>query len=43
MMQVFADAVIWLVVFGWLPLLAFAAVVFAARMRRPAAPTTPTA
>jgi uncharacterized protein DUF4349 len=43
MMQVFADAVIWLVVFGWLPLLAFAAVVFAARMRRPAAPTAPTA
>src|ERR1700730_4226965 len=35
MMQVFADAVIWLVVFGWLPLLAFAAVIFAARMRRP--------
>ena len=43
MMQVFADAVIWLVVFGWLPLLAFAAVVFAVRMRRPAAPTAPTA
>jgi hypothetical protein len=43
MMQVFADAVIWLVVFGWLPLLAFAALVFAARMRRPAAPTAPTA
>src|SRR2546426_4933813 len=43
MMQVFADAVIWLVVFGWLPLLAFAAVIFAARMRRPAAPTAPTA
>jgi hypothetical protein len=43
MMQVFADAVIWLVVFGWLPFLAFAAVVFAARMRRPAAPTAPTA
>ena len=40
MMQVFADAVIWLVVFAWLPLLAFAAVVFAARMRRPAAPPT---
>ena len=42
MMQVFADAVIWLIVFGWLPLLAFAAVVFAAR-RRPSAPTAPTA
>src|SRR5437870_9780858 len=41
MMQVFADAVIWLVVFGWLPLLAFAAVVVAARARRPAAPTAP--
>jgi hypothetical protein len=39
MMQVFADAVIWLIVFGWLPLLAFAAVVVAARMRRPTAPT----
>ena len=43
MMQVFADAVIWLIVFGWLPLLALAAVVFATRMRRPAAPTAPTA
>ena len=42
MMQVFADVVIWLVVFGWLPLLAFAAVIFATRMRRPAAPTAPT-
>jgi hypothetical protein len=42
MMQVFADAVIWLIVFGWLPLLAFAAVVFAARQRRPAAPPAPT-
>lgn len=42
MMQVFADAVIWLVVFAWLPLLALAGVVFAARMRRPAAPPTPT-
>lgn len=43
MMQVFADAVIWLIVFAWLPLLALAGVVFAARMRRPAAPPTPTA
>jgi hypothetical protein len=43
MMQVFADVVIWLVVFGWLPLLALAVVVFATRMRRPAAPTAPTA
>jgi hypothetical protein len=44
MMQVFADAVIWLVVFGWLPLLALAAVVFAtARTRRSTAPPAPTA
>jgi len=43
MLQVFADVVIWLVVFGWLPLLAAAVLIFAARMRRPAAPTAPTA
>jgi hypothetical protein len=44
MMQVFADAVIWLIVFGWLPLVAFAAaMIVAARMRRPTAPTAPTA
>jgi hypothetical protein len=43
MMQVFADVVIWLIVFGWLPLIAFAVLIFAARMRRPAAPTAPTA
>ena len=43
MMQVFADVVIWLVVFGWLPLLALAAVVVATRMRRPTAPPAPTA
>jgi putative hemolysin len=42
MMQVFADVVIWLVVFGWLPLLALAAVVFVTRARRPAAPSAPT-
>ena len=42
MMQVFADVVIWLIVFGWLPLLAFAILIFATRMRRPAAPTAPT-
>jgi uncharacterized protein DUF4349 len=42
MMQVFADAVIWLIVFGWLPLLALVAVVFVARTRRPAAPPAPT-
>jgi len=43
MLQVFADALIWLIVFGWLPLLAFAGVIFATRMRRPAAPNAPTA
>ena len=43
MLQVFADAVIWLIVFGWLPLLAFVAVIFAARTRLPASPTAPTA
>src|SRR5213596_709004 len=43
MLQVFADVVIWLFVFGWLPLLALAAVVFATRMRRPTAPQAPTA
>ena len=42
MMQVFADIVIWLIVFGWLPLLAFAILIFATRMRRPPAPTAPT-
>src|SRR3989441_4199777 len=42
MMQVIADVVIWLIVFGWLPLLAFAILIFATRMRRPAAPTAPT-
>ena len=42
MMQVFADIVIWLIVFGWLPLLAFAILNFATRMRRPTAPTAPT-
>jgi hypothetical protein len=43
MLQVFADVVIWLVVFGWFPLLAAAVLFFAAaRMRRPASPPTPT-
>lgn len=42
MMQVFADVLIWLVVFAWLPLLALAAVVFVTRMRRPTAPRAPT-
>src|SRR5947208_6478147 len=43
MMQVFADVVIWLIVFGWLPLLAFAILIFATRMRRPTTPPEPTA
>jgi Domain of unknown function (DUF4349) len=43
MMQVFADAVIWLLVFGWLPLLALVAVVALTRVRRPTAPRAPTA
>jgi len=43
MLQVFADVMIWLIVFGWLPLIALALVIFATRMRRPAAPTAPTA
>ena len=43
MLQVFADVVIWLFVFGWLPLLALAALVLVARARRPAAPPAPTA
>jgi len=42
-LQVFADVVIWLFVFGWLPLLALAALVLVARARRPAAPPAPTA
>src|SRR5438477_1544565 len=43
MLQVFADVVIWLFVFGWLPLLALAALVLVGRARRPAAPPAPTA
>ncbi|HEV8469891.1 MAG TPA: DUF4349 domain-containing protein [Candidatus Limnocylindria bacterium] len=43
MLQVFADLAIWLVVFGWLPLIALAGALFATRARRPAAPTVPTA
>jgi hypothetical protein len=42
MLQVFADVVIWLLVFGWLPLLALAAAVFVTRARRPTAPPAPT-
>src|SRR5438445_4636404 len=41
-LQVFADVVIWLLVFGWLPLLALAAAVFVTRARRPTAPPAPT-
>ncbi len=42
MLQVFADLTIWLVVFGWIPLIALAGVVLATRSRRPtvSAPTT---
>jgi hypothetical protein len=43
MMQVFADLAIWLVVFGWLPLIALAGVLLATRTRRPAATTAPPA
>ena len=43
MLQVFADVVIWLFVFGWLPLLALAALVLVGRARRPTAPPAPTA
>src|SRR5437867_8658246 len=43
MLQVFADVVIWLFVFGWLPLLALAALVLVTRARRLAAPPAPTA
>src|SRR5256714_5546268 len=41
MLQVFADVVIWLLIFGWLPLLALAAVVFVTRPPRPPAPPAP--
>jgi hypothetical protein len=43
MLQVFADLAIWLVVFGWLPILALAGVLVATRSRRPAPPPAPTA
>src|SRR5436309_9286250 len=42
MLQVFADLAIWLVVFGWLPLIALAGVLFATRAHRPSAPSIPT-
>ena len=42
MLQVFADLAIWLVIFGWLPLIALAGVLFATRARRPTAPSAPT-
>ena len=42
MMQVLGDLAIWLIIFGWVPLLALAAVFVATRSRRPAV-NTPTA
>ena len=42
MMQVLGDLAIWLIIFGWIPLLALAAVFVATRSRRPAV-NTPTA
>src|SRR3989441_9861891 len=36
--QVFADLTIWLVIFGWIPLIALGVALFAVRARRPAAP-----
>src|SRR5437867_550512 len=38
MFQVFADITIWLVIFGWIPLIALGVALFAVRARRPAAP-----
>src|SRR3989454_7223694 len=38
MFQVFADLTIWLVIFGWIPLIALGVALFAVRARRPAAP-----
>jgi hypothetical protein len=43
MMQVFADFTIWIVVFGWIPLIALVVALAATRTRRTAAPTTPAA
>lgn len=43
MMQVFADLAIWLVVFGWLPIIALAGVLIATRTRRTPTPTAPSA
>ena len=42
MMQVLGDLAIWLIIFGWIPLLALAAVFVATRSRRPAV-NSPTA
>jgi len=36
MLQVFGDLAIWLIVFGWIPLIALAGIFLAARARRPA-------
>ena len=38
MFQVFADLTIWLLIFGWIPLIALGVALFAVRARRPAAP-----
>jgi hypothetical protein len=43
MMRVFADLAIWLVVFGWIPVMAVAIAFAVTRSRRPAAPTAPSA
>jgi hypothetical protein len=43
MLQVFADLTIWLVIFGWIPLIALAVAFVATRSRRTAAPSAPTA
>ena len=42
MLRVFADFAIWLLVFGWIPLLALGIAFVAARSRRPTAPAAPT-
>lgn len=43
MARVFADFLIWVIVFGWLPLLALAGALLVVRARRPAAPQAPAA
>jgi hypothetical protein len=41
MLQVFGDLAIWLLVFGWIPLLALAIAFVATRARRPSTPSPP--